>query len=485
MQGLGKPGVQQMYMNASDMTKHTISRSTSAPFTTLSKSRMFYPTVQSIPRTAVAHAIQDGKMTWWGSPAIVYVPTDEQFKEFNYPAPVDQGGAECHLLWSEKPCNMNCWNGGFNYQEAIRSPKVECFITNHQWLENDSLFADLILPVTTCVEESDMMGGSMISSQKFVGIQENACPPVGESMSDYEIALEVGKRFGVDENISLGMSVDEWREYGFEQSPVAEEIDFETFKSKGYYIPKIDPDWKSIPPGMRNFYNDPETYPLDTPSGKLEFWSEALAANFPDDKERQPMAKWLIGGPPEEGWTHDETPFGEKAKTYPLLLVANPARFRVHVQGDDIPWFREIETVKVKGPDDYLYEPVWIAPADAAARKIADGDIVKVFNDQGIILTGARISERVQPGSIIINKGSRVDPIASGIDRGGAANLISPPRPVSKHCWGFAVSGYLAEVERLGQAEYDEWKQKYPEAFARDYDPGVGLIYASWVEGGQ
>jgi len=485
MQGLGKPGVQQFFMNASDMAKHTISPSTTMPFLMTTKARMFYPTVQSIPRTAVAHAIKEGSVKWWGSPCIVYVATDEQFKEFNYPAPSDQGGTDIHVLWSEKPCNMGCWNGGFNYQEALRDPKVEMFITNHQWLENDSLFADLVLPVTTCLEEDDTVGASQVVALKHAAVQDRACDPVGESMSDYEIAIEVAKRFGVDESITLGMSVDEWREYTFENSRVKEEISWEDFKEKGYYIPSIDPNWKDLPPGMRNFYNDPEQFPLDTPSGKLEFWSEALATNFPDDQERQPMPRWFIGGPPEEGWTHDETPFGEKAKTYPLLLTANPGRFRVHVQGDDIAWFREIETTKVKGPDGYLYEPVWISPADAAARGIKSGDIVKVTNDQGTILTGARVSERVIAGALIINKGARVDPITSGLDRGGSTNLISPPRSISKHCIGFAVSGYLVEATKLTQAEYDGWKQAYPEAFARDYDPAVGLTYASWVEGGE
>jgi trimethylamine-N-oxide reductase (cytochrome c) len=468
-------------MNASDMANHSISPSTTMPFINAMKARMFVPTVQSLPRTGVAHAIQTGGVKWWGSPCIVYVPTDEQFKEFNYPAPAEAGGTKCHFFWSEKPCNMNCWNGGFNFQNAIRSPEVEIFVTNHQWLENDSLFADLILPVTTCVEESDIVGASQIVPLKHAAVQDGACDVVGESKSDYQIAVELAKRFGVDENITLGMSEEEWKEYAFGQSRVAEEIEWEKFKEKGYYIPKIDPNWKETIPGMRRFYEDPEQFPLDTPSGKLEFWSEALAAGFPDDKERPPMAKWIIGGPASEGWTHDETPFGEKAKSYPLLLVANPARFRIHVQGDDIAWFREIEGFKVRGNDGYLYEPLWINPADAAARGIHDGDIVKVFNDQGIILTGARITERVLPGAVMVHKGSRVDPIAPGLDRGGAANLISPPRPISKHCWGFAVSGYLCECAPVSQAEYDGWKTSYPEAFARDYDESIGANYKSWV----
>jgi trimethylamine-N-oxide reductase (cytochrome c) len=308
--------------------------------------------------------------------------------------------------------------------------------------------------------------------------------PIGESLSDYQIAVKLAKRFGVDENFTLGMTIEEEIEYNFGESKVATEISFEEFKKRKYYIPKISPTWKDDPPGMRQFYEDPEQYPLDTPSGKLEFYSEALATNFPDDKERTPIARWTVGGPSSEGWTHDESLLGEKAKSYPLLMTANPGRWRVHVQGDDIIWFREIETCKVKGPDGYLYEPLWISPEDAAARGISDGDIVKLFNDQGIILVGAKVSERVIKNAVIVNKGSRVDPIAPHIDRGGSTNLLSPPRAVSKHCWGFPVSGYLVEAEKLSQAEYDEWKQKYPDAFARKYDPGVGIHYESWVEGG-
>lgn len=485
MQGLGKPGVQQFYMNASEMSKHTISRSTSAPFIMTNKSRMFHPTVQSLPRSQVHNAILDGVVKWWGSPCIVYVENAEQFQEFNYPAPVEEGGTECHFLWSEKPCNMNCWNGGFNFQKAIRSPKVEIFVTNHQWLENDSLFADLVLPVTTCVEEEDSVGASMIVPLKYAATQQPASDVVGESKSDYHIALEIGKRFGVDENISMGMTDSEWLQYSFENSRLVEEIGWEEFKEKQYYIPKIDPGWKDIKPGMREFWEDPEAYPLDTDSGKIEFWSQALADNFPDDKERQPMARYFVGGPAEEGWSHDETQWGEKAKKYPMLITANPARYRIHVQGDDHIWFREIETTKVTGFDGYAYEPVWMAPADAEARGIRSGDIVKVFNDQGAILCGARISERVAPTSIVINKGSRVDPIGPNIDRGGAANLLSPPGPISQHCFGFAVSGYLVECAKLEMEEYNEWKERYPDAFTRDYDPGIGINYASWVEGGE
>lgn len=502
MQGLGKPGVQQLHLEATNMGKEKLAQSSTRPFSMLNHCRMFYPSGQSLPRTAIAEAIRNGHVEWYGSPCIVYVDTEEQFKKFTYPgnpqaalmmaqAMAKRAGTEVpteepkispiHMLWSEKPCNMNCWNGGFEFQDAIRSPQVEFFVTNHQWLENDSLFCDLVLPVTTCLEDDDTMGASMTVGMRYAGYTPHACDRVGESKSDWEIALEVLDRFGMREKLDYGMSTQQWLEYGFNTSQLPTEVDWDTLVEKGLYYPKLEENWRDELPGMRGFYEDPEKYPLDTPSGKLEFYSQALADHFPDDKERQPMAKWIVGGPAEEGWTHDESLWGERCKKYPLLVTANPARFRVHVQGDDIAWYREIETTKVKGPDGYLYEPLWISPEDADAREIEDGDIVKLFNDRGIVLTGARISERVMPGSVVVAKGSRVDPIAPHIDRGGAINLISPEETVSKNCKGFVVTGYLVEAEKLSQEEYDGWKSEYPEAFERAYDPGEGITRDAWV----
>jgi len=122
-------------------------------------------------------------------------------------------------------------------------------------------------------------------------------------------------------------------------------------------------------------------------------------------------------------------------------------------------------------------------PKDAEARGIKDGDIVKVFNERGIVLCGALVWERIMPGVISVDHGARADFIDNDfkIDRGGAINVVAPKGLTSKHAGGQATSGYLAEVERLSMAEMDEWKTKYPEAFARDYDPASGLNMNGWI----
>jgi trimethylamine-N-oxide reductase (cytochrome c) len=48
-----------------------------------------------------------------------------------------------------------------------------------------------------------------------------------------------------------------------------------------------------------------------------------------------------------------------------------------------------------------------------------------------------------------------------------------------------ATSGYLAEVEKVTMAQMEEWRNKYPEAFERDYEPASGLRFNAWIEGGR
>ena len=136
----------------------------------------------------------------------------------------------------------------------------------------------------------------------------------------------------------------------------------------------------------------------------------------------------------------------------------------------------------MKGPDGYLYEPVWINPKDAAPRGITNGDIVKLYNERGVVLGGASVTERIIPGAVYQDHGARHDPITTGLDRGGANNLISPANTTSANADGMATGGYLVDVQKVTVSEMEGYKKKYPEAFARKYDPAYGLLFDSWVE---
>jgi len=475
MQGLGKPGANQVKMQEwglwYDMKDYPMPRPMVFPCL-LSAHRGAWATTmvggslpkQIIPKDLIHDAILNPPISWYGT-TIAREPTEDQFKKYTYPV---EGCSEIHMIWSDTPSWTTCWNGSNAYIKALRSQKVEFILVQHPWLENDCLFADIILPVSTKFEEADI-GADVFSGQYNVVTHERQCiEPLGESRSDYEIVCMIAEKLGLLEEYTEGKSIEEWIKTGFDASGVEDMITYEELKEKGYFVIPTDPEWKKYSPGLLDFYKDPENNPLETPSGKIEFYSQNLAKHFPDDEERPPVPHWI-----EKGESHDETLSSERARKYPLLIVSNHPRWRVHSQHDDITWLREIPTCKVKGPDGYYYEPCWLNPLDAAERGIESGDVVKVYNERGTVLGGAYINERVMPGVVYMDHGARYDPIVPGeLDRGGAINTTSPRRTTSKNATGMVTSGYLVEVERVNLREL---MKKYPGAFNRLYHPAAGL----------
>ncbi|MBN1189679.1 MAG: molybdopterin-dependent oxidoreductase [Dehalococcoidales bacterium] len=482
MQGLGKPGVHQHTWQAGLPRPAASMHKLLAPnkMNVATRGNMWHvfpPPAQCIPKTLIQKAIlSDEPISWYGSPAI-WVPTEDQFKKYTYPIPEEQGGSQIHMIWSDTPCRTTCWNAGNETVEAFRSPRIETIIVQHPWLENDTLMADVILPVSTKLEQSDF-GIDRDAQYSCVYLEDKSIEPVGEAMSDYEIVCAVAKKLGLYEPYTQGKSVQDWIKVAYENAMSPNLVKWDDLVDKKYFPLPTALDWEDDPAGMRQFADEPEKYPLETPSGKLEFYSARLAEHFPDDMERPPVPHWI-----EKSEMHDERLSSPRAEKYPLLMMSNHGRWRHHAQGDDISWTREIHTCKVRGTDGYMYEPLWINPGEAARRGIQSGDIVKVFNERGTVLCGAFVTERVMPRVAYVDHGARVDWIIPGqVDRGGAINLICPSGIVSRNCAGEATSSYLVQVEKLSQTEMEEWRRNYPEAFSRDYNPSSGLRFNAWVE---
>ncbi|MBN1189503.1 MAG: molybdopterin-dependent oxidoreductase [Dehalococcoidales bacterium] len=499
MQGLGKPGRHQIKMIEWNMHHQNPMPDSITPIFPSKASRGYmvpvvwdirnmetghwgrgmtpeniYPK-QFIPKDLVPDALLNPPISWYGT-TLCLAETDDQFVKYTYPAP---GCPEVHMIWTDTPCWLTCWNDTNSYVKALRSQKIEFILAQHPWLENDCLFADIILPINTKFEEDDINIDSG-NGQFRVMVHEKKCiEPIGESVSDYDAVCLIAERLGLLEELTEGKSVQDYIKLGFETSGAQKFMTYDEFVEKGYFVIPTDPNWKDRKVGLQEFNEDPKNHPLTTPTGLLEYESTGLAKHFPDDEERPPVPHWI-----EKGESHDEAISSERAKKYPLLVMSNHPRWRCHAQCDDISWTRETPTGKVVGPDGYKYEPIWINPKDAEARGINSGEVVQIFNERGIVLVGAYVTERVMPGVVYIDHGARYDPIVPGeIDRGGAINTITPHNITSKNATGMVVSGFLAEV---GLANLDELRRKYPEAFKRKYDPGAGLRFDAWVvEGGK
>ena len=112
----------------------------------------------------------------------------------------------------------------------------------------------------------------------------------------------------------------------------------------------------------------------------------------------------------------------------------------------------------------------------ASGHKIEPGD------------TFVAADKRYSLGTEMVVPGYSNSQTVKVLDRGGAINLISPHSIISKNCAGQATSGYLVDVQRVSEKDYEEWRKMDPEAFdaafQREYDPASGLRLGGWVEGG-
>ena len=174
--------------------------------------------------------------------------------------------------------------------------------------------------------------------------------------------------------------------------------DFDTFRERGVARLPVPDDAVAFARQIR----DPERYPFTTPSGKIEIYSLALAA------EPDPYGLGAI--PPLPTWIPD----AEEA-AHPLRLVSPKSRARTHSIHDNQPLLARADR------DD-----MWIHPLDAGARGIADGQSVRVFNGRGATVLPARVTDRIAPGVVAIKEGAWFALDARGEDTRGCSNVLTP-----------------------------------------------------------
>ncbi len=95
-------------------------------------------------------------------------------------------------------------------------------------------------------------------------------------------------------------------------------------------------------------------------------------------------------------------------------------------------------------------EPIYMSPEDASARGIKDGDLVRVYNDRGQLLAGARISEDYPPGVVRIHEGAWYGPIDASIgalDTYGDPNTLTMDLGSSKLAQATSANTCLVEME--------------------------------------
>jgi biotin/methionine sulfoxide reductase len=294
--------------------------------------------------------------------------------------------------------------------------------------------ADVVLPATITLEREDI--GAAAGDPLLVAMHR-AARPFGEARDDYDIFVGLAERLGFAAEFAEGRTAREWLHYLYDatrlrlQQRGVDAPDFDSFWEAGeLLLPTLPWDGGLI----RAFRRNPEKAPLPTPSGKVEISSVAIASFGYADCAGHPT--WL---------TPCEGPGSPAAKRFPLQLVANQPATRLHSQLD---FGATSQASKIKGR-----EPIRINPQDAAARRIADGDIVRLYNDRGACLAGAVLSEALRPGVVQLSTGAWYDPDDPAAERPlcvhGNPNVLTRDAGTSRLAQGCAGQLCPVEIERF------------------------------------
>ena len=331
------------------------------------------------------------------------------------------------------------WCGGnpFHKQQDINRllqawRKPETIIIHEPWWTPSARRADIVLPCTTTLERNDI-GASV--SDRFWFAMNQAIPPVGEARTEYDIYADLADRLGFRELFTEGRDEMEWLGHLYEiaRGKLAErDLELPTFGdfwNTGYLE---FPAPENPPETFAAFRADPDANPLKTPTGKIEVFSDTIDGFGYDDCPGHPV--WLE---PTE-WLGDP-----QAEVYPLHLISNQPRFRLHSQLDCGAVSR---ASKVAGR-----EPVEISSKDAVARDIRNGDVVRIYNSRGACLAGAVVTDAIRPGVVQLSTGAWYDPVDPGeigsMDKHGNPNVLTLDKGTSKLAQSCSAQSALVEVE--------------------------------------
>jgi anaerobic selenocysteine-containing dehydrogenase len=217
-------------------------------------------------------------------------------------------------------------------------------------------YADIVLPATTQLEHYDVHKSY---GHLYMLANNPAIAPVGESLPNSEVFRRLAARLGFDDPCFRDSDEDLCRTALNGES-------WERLKQTGWQ--KLDVPERFAPFAQGGF---------PTPSRKCEFHSAWL--------EKQGIDPLPFYNPPAEAGD------AELARKYPLAFLSPPARHFLNSTFANVARFREFES-----------EPhLDLHPQDAAARGIADGDMVRVFNDRGSHQLRARVNGKPRAGVVV------------------------------------------------------------------------------------
>jgi anaerobic selenocysteine-containing dehydrogenase len=279
--------------------------------------------------------------------------------------------------------------------EAFR--RMEFRVVVDEFLTDTAREADIVLPAKSLFEQTDVIGAYW---HPYLQLKQKVIEPPGEVKPETEIYRALAARLGFDQR-----AVDE-------QIPGPDDAAVERWLARKLAaFPDVTlerlREGPVLAPGAEEIAFADLQFP--TRSGKIELRSEEAAQRWGVD----PLPRYSEA-------------FGDEPR-YPLHLLTPNTKNRIHSQ------FNNLETIRQFSPGPRAA----LAPAEAARRGLADGDLVRVFNGRGELHMPVEIDCGVPEGCVVVTNGW-------WLADGGAVNLLSRARETDM---GYGAAFHDCRVE--------------------------------------
>lgn len=259
------------------------------------------------------------------------------------------------------------WPDSNKVRKALE--KLDLLAVVDIFMTDTAKMADIVLPATTFLEREDIRDAYHTHEDVCLFIRTNkVVEPIGNSMEDWKIWAELGKRMGYADYFP-------WKDI--------EELHKELLKSSDITLEQL----KQNPGGIIYRNKEYKQYLKDgfnTPSKKVEIYSETLdkLGIDPIPTFREPL----------------ESPVSrpDLAEKYPLVLTTG-SRSTVYLHSE----YRNLPSLRKLYPEPFIE----INSETASSLGIADGGIVTVESPRGSIKIKAKLTEDVHPKVVSIQMG--------------------------------------------------------------------------------
>jgi anaerobic dimethyl sulfoxide reductase subunit A len=363
--------------------------------------------------------------------------------EYTLPGPAKEKRAcDIRCIYRENAHQPATQQSGVNWVEkAFRKSTVEFVLVQDQFFTVDAQYADIVLPVTTTVEEDISVNsfGSIVTAE-FALLAQKVIEPYFESKADPVIYFMLCDKLGLGEDVAPRLSIKQCefnkilkatvvKESGTEREPLitVTQADLDALGVTGEPVEGRIPLKEIMDTGAyqverkdgdnlmncfdKAFAEDPEANPVGTASGKYEIYCQTLKDYYDfacfNDIDALPKYK--------------AAPLGyEQTKTDPEF----PFQFlTLHVIRQAHSNYSSIKQLNEVFPNDLL-----MSEYDAEKLGFKKGDWVVVSNKEGSKMARRlNVIPNLIPGVIALGEGNWRDiNKETGIDEGGNANQVVP-----------------------------------------------------------